>query len=135
MVSDVELETEKAEKWFEEIIETYGETAFTNKLLIDMKETIRQSKTFVDFFARLIHEWFKEYGLLLVDAGDPELRRIERAYFESMINESERIAEVVEEQQSFLHAKGYAKMIEMDKQAANLFYYDPEKKTDVYSNV
>ena len=75
MVSDVELDTEKAEKWFEEIIETYGETAFTNKLLIDIKETIEQSNTFVDFFARLIHEWFHEYGLLLVDAGDPKLRR------------------------------------------------------------
>ncbi|CAH0218285.1 Putative cysteine ligase BshC [Peribacillus sp. Bi96] len=128
MVSDVELETEKAGKWFEEIIETYGETAFTNKLLIDMKETISQSKTFVDFFARLIHEWFQEYGLLLVDAGDSELRQIEKGYFELMINKSERIAEVVEEQQTYMHAKGYAKMIEMDKQAANLFYYDPEKK-------
>ncbi|MEV5038644.1 bacillithiol biosynthesis cysteine-adding enzyme BshC [Bacillus sp. AFS026049] len=128
MVSDVELETEKAEKWLEEIIETYGETEFTNKLLIDMKETIKRSNTFVDFFAELIHEWFKEYGLLLVDAGDPDLRRIEKAYFESMVIESGRIAEVVEEQQSFMHAKGYAKMIEMDKRAANLFYYDPEKK-------
>ncbi|WP_057915057.1 bacillithiol biosynthesis cysteine-adding enzyme BshC [Peribacillus muralis] len=128
MVSDVELESDKAEKWFEEIIETYGETAFTNKLLINMKETIRESKTFVDFFARLIHEWFHEYGLLLVDAADPDLRQIEKGHFVSMIKKSERIAEVVEDQQSFMHAKGYPKMIEMDKQAANLFYYDPEKK-------
>ncbi|MFD9624419.1 bacillithiol biosynthesis cysteine-adding enzyme BshC [Peribacillus muralis] len=128
MVSDVELESDKAEKWFKEIIETYGETAFTNKLLINMKETIRESKTFVDFFARLIHEWFHEYGLLLVDAADPDLRQIEKGHFVSMIKKSERIAEVVEDQQSFMHAKGYPKMIEMDKQAANLFYYDPEKK-------
>lgn len=27
-----------------------------------------------------------------------------------------------------MHAQGYAKMIEMDKQAANLFYYDTDKK-------
>ncbi|MGE7768071.1 bacillithiol biosynthesis cysteine-adding enzyme BshC [Peribacillus sp. NPDC096540] len=128
MVSDVELDTEKAEKWFEEIIETYGETTFTNKLLIDIKETIEQSNTFVDFFARLIHEWFHEYGLLLVDAGDPKLREIETGFFESMIKESERIAEVVVEQQTYMHAQGYAKMIEMDKQAANLFYYDTDKK-------
>ncbi|MDQ7861310.1 bacillithiol biosynthesis BshC [Peribacillus frigoritolerans] len=123
----------KAEKWLEEIIETYGETEFTNKLLIDMKETIKRSNTFVDFFAELIHEWFKEYGLLLVDAGDPDLRQIEKAYFESMVNESGRIAEVVEEQQSFMHAKGYAKMIEMEKRAANLFYYDPEKKRSMFT--
>ncbi|WP_285766507.1 bacillithiol biosynthesis cysteine-adding enzyme BshC [Peribacillus sp. SI8-4] len=128
MVSDVELETEKAEKWFEEIIETYGETAFTNKLLFDMKGMIKESNTFTDFFARLIHEWFREYGLLLVDAGDPELRQIEKGHFASMIEKSERIAAVVEDQQSFMQAKGYPKMIEMDKQAANLFYYDPDKK-------
>lgn len=128
MVTDVELDVEKAEDWFEEIIETYGETAFTNKLLMDIKATIKTSNTFVDFFARLIHEWFHEYGLLLVDAGDPELRKIETGFFESMIKKSGQIAEQVEQQQSFMQTQGYSKMIEMGEQPANLFYYDTGKK-------
>ncbi|MFJ7677639.1 bacillithiol biosynthesis cysteine-adding enzyme BshC [Peribacillus sp. NPDC097197] len=128
MITDIEIDEKKMEQWFEEIIETYGETAFTNKLLMDMKETVKQSNTFVDFFARLIHEWFQEYGLLLVDAGDPALRNLETGFFESLIGKSEKIAEEVGKQQTFMQEQGYSKMIEMGEQPANLFYYDTAKK-------
>ncbi|MFJ7747194.1 bacillithiol biosynthesis cysteine-adding enzyme BshC [Peribacillus sp. NPDC097295] len=128
MITDVEIDEIKMDQWFEEIIETYGETGFTNKLRKDMKETIKLSKTFVDFFARLIHEWFHEYGLLLVDAGDPALRRLETGFFESLIEKNEKIAQEVAQQQAFMQAKGYSKMIEMGEEPANLFYYDTNKK-------
>ena len=128
MITDVAIDENKMEHWFEEIVETYGETVFTNKLRMDMKETIKQSDTFVDFFARLIHQWFHEYGLLLVDAGDPAIRKLETGFFESLIEKSEEIAEVVAQQQSFMQAQGYSKMIEMGEQPANLFYYDTGKK-------
>ena len=128
MITDVEIDENKMEHWFEEIVETYGETVFTNKLRMDMKETIKQSNTFVDFFARLIHQWFHEYGLLLVDAGDPAIRKLETGFFESLVEKSEEIAEEVAQQQSFMQAQGYSKMIEMGEQPANLFYYDTGKK-------
>ena len=128
MVTDAQLDFEKAEKWFEEIMETYGETAYTNKMLSDMRNTLKQSSTYVDFFCQLIHGWFKDYGLLLVDAGDPELRKIEVGFFESLIEKSEEIAASVSEQQAFMEKQGYKKMIEMDERAANLFYYDTVKK-------
>lgn len=128
MVSDIELDSEIIEKWFEEIVETYGESDFTNELLQNMKAIVNQSKTFVDFFASLIHAWFKDYGLLLVDAGDPQLRKIESHFLEQMIEQNEEITTAVLAQQAFIQEKGYKRMIEIEPYGANLFYYHPDKK-------
>ncbi|WP_110929323.1 bacillithiol biosynthesis cysteine-adding enzyme BshC [Bacillus massiliglaciei] len=128
MITDTPLEAEKAEKWFEEILESYGETSYSKGLLSDVWEMIRESHTFVDFFTALIHRWFHKYGLLMLDAGDPELRKLESAFFERMIKKSDEIRETVLLQQKILHQNGYKKTIEIDEDAANLFYYDHIQK-------
>ena len=40
MITDIELDTETEQFWVREIIETYGETAFTNKFLADIKKPL-----------------------------------------------------------------------------------------------
>lgn len=128
MVADIELDSVLMEQWFEEIISTYGETDFTARLIAQMKEFVRNSNSFVDFFSSLIHQWFKEYGLLLMDAADPGLRKIESIFFEQMIERSEEITSAVLTQQAFIQNQGYKRMIEMEEDACNLFYYIRDKK-------
>ncbi|USK61115.1 bacillithiol biosynthesis cysteine-adding enzyme BshC [Peribacillus asahii] len=128
MVSDIELDAQVMQQWFEEIIETYGETNYTSALLANMKTILCRSKTFVDFFSALIHEWFHEYGLLLIDAADPQLRQLEAQFFTQMVERHEDITAAVCAQQAFIQEQGYRRMIEMDANAVNLFYYNPEKK-------
>ena len=128
MVTDIELDSKLMEQWFEEIIGTYGETDFTSRLINQMKEIVQHSDTFVDFFSALIHEWFKEFGLLLMDAADPELRKIESKFFEQIIEKSEEITSAVLAQQAFIQNQGYKRMIEMEDDAVNLFYYIKDKK-------
>ena len=72
MVTDIELDSELMEQWFEEIIETYGETDFTSQL-INQYERNNSADPILSLisFLPLIHEWFQEYGLLLMDAADP----------------------------------------------------------------
>lgn len=128
MVTDIELDSVLMEKWFDEIVETYGETDFTSQLIDNMKETLQSSNTFVDFFSALIHDWFQEYGLLLMDAADSELRKIEACFFTEMIERNEEITAAVLTQQAFIQKQGYKRMIEMEDHAANLFYYLKDKK-------
>ncbi|WP_409305323.1 bacillithiol biosynthesis cysteine-adding enzyme BshC [Peribacillus sp. SCS-155] len=127
MVSDLALDPESAVKWIEEIMETYGETDFTQELLDKSKSFLRKGGSFVDFFASLINDWFAEYGLLLLDAADPKLRKIESGYFLKLIDQAGPITEAVLEQQAFMREKGYKRIIEMESDAANIFYCDPEK--------
>lgn len=128
MVTDIELDSNLMEQWFEDIVGTYGETDFTRQLINQMKEFVQHYNTFVDFFTALIHQWFKEYGLLLMDAADPELRKIESKFFEQIIERSEEITSAVLAQQAFIQNQGYKRMIEMEDDAANLFYYIKDKK-------
>lgn len=128
MVTDIEIDSELMEQWFEDIVSTYGETDFTSRLLDQMKEIFQHAHTFVDFFSALIHEWFKEFGLLLMDAADPALRKIESTYFVQMIEQCEDITSAVLAQQAFIQNQGYKRMIEMEDDAANLFYYIKDKR-------
>jgi bacillithiol synthase len=128
MITDMELDVESAMKWIEEIIETYGETEYTKTVIERSKLLLEQGRTFVDFFAALMNDWFSDYGLLLLDAGDPELRNIESRYFTMLIEQTGKITDSVLSQQAFIKDQGYNRAIEMEENAANLFYYDPEKK-------
>ncbi len=65
MVTDIEIDKGKCFSWVENIIEAFGETEFTNELIHFTKQAIEKSKTFVDFFAHIIMELFKENGLLI----------------------------------------------------------------------
>ncbi|MFT8323033.1 MAG: bacillithiol biosynthesis cysteine-adding enzyme BshC [Bacillus sp. (in: firmicutes)] len=124
MASDIQLDKTVCLEWVEEIIENYGETEFSQRLLIFLKEAIAQSTTFVDLFSYITMELFREYGLLLVDSGDKDLRLLEKEIFLKQLDYAENLADSVAEQQSLVHNAGYPLVIEMSENAANLFYYD-----------
>jgi bacillithiol biosynthesis cysteine-adding enzyme BshC len=128
MVSDTPLIETEASAWIQEIFRSFGETAYTKDLIVSLKQKISSSFSLTDFFVSIINDWFKEYGLLLVDAADPRLRKLESSYFEAMIEHHCEITSAVLEQQSFLSIQGYKKTIEMEANSANLFYYDKEVK-------
>ncbi|MBM7692372.1 bacillithiol biosynthesis cysteine-adding enzyme BshC [Peribacillus deserti] len=128
MVSDVKLDYAAAVAWVEKVIESYGETNYTNELLQNVKKLVEESSSFSDFFARLMHAWFKGSGLLLIDAADPGLRKLETEYFTSMIKNAEFITDAVLSQQNLVEEAGYKKAIDIHSNAANLFYYDSKNQ-------
>ena len=128
MVSDVRLNKDICIKWVEEIIETFGETEHTNELLFFMREAVQKSETFVDFFAQIVMELFKDQGLLVIDSGYQGLRCLEKEIFISQIEQVTGINHCVKDVQHQLEDEGFNRSIEMSDQAANLFYYDDDYK-------
>ncbi len=126
MVTDCPLNKELCQTWIQEVIATFGETDHTKELIAFSKRAIDVSETFVDFFAYIVMELFKEFGLLLVDSGNRELRQLEKKILAEQINKAEQITSAVWRQQAELDKHGYSKTIDMSKNAANLFYYDEE---------
>lgn len=126
MVTDCLLNEEVCLSWIEEIIETYGETEHTKQLLAFSKKAVNHSHTFVDFFAYIIMELFKDHGLLLIDSGNRELRKLEKEILMTQVQNAVPITRAVEKQQSILAEDGYPKAIEITTNASNLFYYDEE---------
>jgi bacillithiol biosynthesis cysteine-adding enzyme BshC len=124
MVSDIVLNKELCLKWVHNVIENFGETEHTNALLKFAEEQVNKSETFVDFFANIIMELFKDYGLLIVDSGDKEFRKIQSEFLSMQILDHESITFSLLEQQQEINKKGFPLAIDANERAANLFYYD-----------
>ncbi|MFP5109060.1 bacillithiol biosynthesis cysteine-adding enzyme BshC [Neobacillus sp. C211] len=124
MVSDIQLNKESCLSWVNNLIENFGETEHTNSLLEFAKEQISISTTFVDFFANIIMELFKDYGLLIVDSGNKEFRLLQKEFLKSQILHHEEITNKLLEQQREIGIKGFPITIDASEENANLFYYD-----------
>lgn len=124
MASDLTFDKIKMKQWVEEIFFQFGEYAYTKDLLKTAESAIENADSFTDMFSHIVMKLFNESGLLLIDSADPMLRRLEQPLFSRMISHHRDIAQAVIRQQSGLAARGFTKAIEMEDNAANLFYRD-----------
>ena len=124
MVSDIVLDQDICLSWVQNLIKNFGETEYTNGLLTLAEEQIAKSTTFVDFFANLVMELFKDYGLLIVDSGNKEFRQLQKGFFKQQIEQHDVITFSLLEQQKQIEKKGFPNTIDASEKAANLFYYD-----------
>lgn len=128
MVSHIPLQEEVAFQWVKEIVGTFGETAYTNELLLFTQKALQQSKTVVDFFAYIVMSLFKDFGLLIVDSGDENFRQLQTEHFIKQIQQTDELTECILQQQLMISELGYDRSIIMHQQAANLFYYENNQR-------
>ncbi|MEH7247057.1 bacillithiol biosynthesis cysteine-adding enzyme BshC [Neobacillus niacini] len=126
MVSDITLNKDVCREWVYNVIENFGETNHTKRLLNFAEDTLMKSSTFVDFFANIVMELFKDYGLLIVDSGDRHFRLLQKEYFSQQIEQHREITSYLLEQQSVIGKNGFPITIESNEKAANLFFYNPK---------
>ncbi|MFC0473070.1 bacillithiol biosynthesis cysteine-adding enzyme BshC [Halalkalibacter kiskunsagensis] len=120
--SSLPLDSEELEKWVQEMFATLPETAFTKSLLGKVSVFLSESKTIVDFFRKVMNWFFGKEGLLLLDAHDPAIRKLEVDYFKRLIQEVEQVQSAQQEgARSFLKA-GYGEPIKTDEKNAHLFF-------------
>jgi bacillithiol synthase len=126
MVSDITLNKEVCREWVINLIENFGETNNTKQLLNFAEETLKNSTTLVDFFANIVMELFKDYGLLIVDSGDSHFRLLQTEKFTEQIEHHRDITNYLLEQQSVIGKNGFPITIDSNENAVNLFYYNPK---------
>ncbi|MFD2443418.1 bacillithiol biosynthesis cysteine-adding enzyme BshC [Bacillus sp. CGMCC 1.16607] len=124
MVSDISLDHKICEQWAFEVMENLGETEKTQEMKAFLQKAIEESNHFVDFFAYIIMELFKDKGLLLVDSGNKDLRNIEKEFFIKQIENHGAISNALDQQQQIIKGHGYPLTIDASLHSANLFYYE-----------
>jgi bacillithiol biosynthesis cysteine-adding enzyme BshC len=124
MVSDITLNKDICRTWVINLIENFGETRNTKQLIEFAEGQLVKSSTFDDFFANIVMELFKDYGLLIVNSGDSQFRLLQKEFFAKQIQHHAAITNHLLEQQSVVSKNGFPLMIDSNEQAANLFYYD-----------
>ncbi|APH05355.1 bacillithiol biosynthesis cysteine-adding enzyme BshC [Bacillus weihaiensis] len=127
-VAQLEIDEHKTVEWMEKVFESYGETQFTNSLLVNLKKSLKKSKTYVEFFENIIMEMFQKEGLVLINSGDPTLRDLEKEYFLQLIDNNEAIHDAVRAQQQRMKDKAYTPIIEMGINSTNIFYQINEER-------
>ncbi|MBM4764031.1 bacillithiol biosynthesis cysteine-adding enzyme BshC [Bacillus sp. B15-48] len=128
MVTDIEINKEACLSWIEDIIGTFGETCHTNDLREFAKSCLASAQSFVDFFATIIMEMFKDHGLLIVDSGNQELRQLEKDFFMLQIRHHKEITKCVLDQQKEIQKVDFNLAIDLREDGANLFYNDIKNK-------
>ncbi|TDL72641.1 bacillithiol biosynthesis cysteine-adding enzyme BshC [Rhodococcus qingshengii] len=126
MVSDINLNKEICREWVSNLIENFGETNHTKQLISFAEEALLNSTTFVDFFANIVMEFFKDFGLLIVDSGDSNFRLLQKENFSKQIQHHREVTNYLLEQQSVIGKNGFPITIDSTERAANIFYCYPK---------
>ncbi|QHS22157.1 bacillithiol biosynthesis cysteine-adding enzyme BshC [Virgibacillus sp. MSP4-1] len=122
-VSHMKLDQEVTGQWLDNLFGNLKETQYTKELHKKLKELIKHSETFVDFFAQVTFALFRDEGLVLLDSGDPEIRGLESEYFQSMMTHQPEIASGVAEALHQTSQSGYTIPVDADNTDGHLFYH------------
>lgn len=140
MASVTSFDKQQMKQFIKEIFQDYGETKYTSDLYQFISEQIEESETFTQFFARLIHYFFRHEGLLLIDAAYEPFRKFESSFFKQIIEHNEQIATAVYNKEKMFQELGYGTPINATRENANLFYVKNgerillERKNEKYAN-
>ncbi|MFX3674199.1 MAG: bacillithiol biosynthesis cysteine-adding enzyme BshC [Paenisporosarcina sp.] len=124
MASETVLDAEKLQAFIHAIFKQSVETIHTRKLLEKVNKLASESESYGDFFAKLMHHFFAEEGLLLIDAAYGPLRKYESPYFVQMIEQSRDISKLVVKQEQLFSEAGYGEPIGASEDNANLFFVE-----------
>ncbi|OAK67073.1 bacillithiol biosynthesis cysteine-adding enzyme BshC [Lederbergia galactosidilytica] len=128
MASDIVYNKEEMQKWLETIFMHLGERKYTKEVFSSVLEASNRSETITDFFTMIIMSLFKDYGLLVIDAADSQLRELEKPFFSKVIDQASEITEKVIDQQELIQHYGFNRMLEIQPQSANLFLYEEKDR-------
>ncbi|HEY3873906.1 MAG TPA: bacillithiol biosynthesis BshC, partial [Candidatus Kapabacteria bacterium] len=119
------LELEPLAEFFQELRSALPGSNFSSEVLELFQHSYRDGHTFAEAFAGILHAFFAEDGLLLVDANRRELKMLARDLFRHEIESSPELSERIIRQSEKLE-EGYHAQVK--PRALNLFYLNDEKE-------
>ncbi|MCR2820820.1 bacillithiol biosynthesis cysteine-adding enzyme BshC [Lederbergia panacisoli] len=123
MTSHIYYNKDDMHHWIDTVFMHFGEKENTKELLSTLHTATMKYDSITDIFSFIVMTLFKDYGLLIIDSADPGLRLLEEPFFSNIIEQNVEITQAVLRQQEEIGNNGFKKAIEMDENAANLFYY------------
>lgn len=107
-------------------------TDFKPGLMDKLRTISTSSKTLTEAFARMAAWLFQSLGIVLMDAADPNIRRLESAMFQRLIEHNNALSEAVQRSKRAVEEAGFAPQAEASSQSAHLFTSRPGRRTLLY---
>ncbi|SIS37957.1 bacillithiol biosynthesis cysteine-adding enzyme BshC [Salimicrobium flavidum] len=127
-VSNVELDKDAMVDFVEECFRQLPESSHTRRVYEYINEAFEESRTYTDFFARLLVSLFGEQGLIVMDAHAPAIRNMESDYFIQMIEHNKAISSGVYTKEQENRRQGYPVSLETEPEDAHLFYHNNNQR-------
>ncbi|GAB3068007.1 bacillithiol biosynthesis cysteine-adding enzyme BshC [Virgibacillus ainsalahensis] len=133
-VSQIEVDKSISSDWIKRLFEHLTETQYTKDLYETINNCLDKSTTYVDFFARLVFQLFKDEGLILIDSGDQKIRHFESSHFVQLIEQQPEISKGVYEAYIQLQQAGYSVSLDLEADDAHLFYHKDNERILLFRN-
>ncbi len=97
-----------------------------------LRETYRPGETLGTAFARLYTQLFAEWGVVLLDASDPELHRVAEPVYRAAIERAEELDNALLDRGKALEAAGYYQQVKVTASSVLLFAMRDGARTAVH---
>lgn len=125
-VSRTSLTGEQWNAAVEQLSAALPDSEFKPALLDRIRSFSADAPTLTVSFARLLSEWFGPEGLVLLDADDPQLRRLEGPMFRRLIEDNEALEHALRNGEEAVIELGYSLQAPSSTNGANLFVHSEE---------
>ncbi|MFC4404677.1 bacillithiol biosynthesis cysteine-adding enzyme BshC [Gracilibacillus xinjiangensis] len=127
-VSERKLKSTEGINWLNSVFSKLDETCHSKDLYQKIRDIMEQSDTIVDFFAKFMHELFRETGIVFIDSGDYLVRRLENKYFKELIEKQADYSKEVFHYLQRMRKKGYNVSVDVDKDDGHIFYHQNKQR-------
>jgi len=97
-----------------------------------LRETYRPGETLGTAFARLFAKLFADWGVIVLDASDPELHAVAAPMYRSAIERAEELATALLERGKALEAAGYHQQVKVTPSSVLLFVLENGVRTAIH---
>ncbi len=105
---------------------------FTGEVMARLRSTAAASANLADWFGRLLLGVLGPRGLVVANAVDPRLRRLESPMFSRMVTDNAAVAALFAEGQTRVRDLGYEPQVDKDPESANLYLYRGTERVQLY---
>jgi bacillithiol biosynthesis cysteine-adding enzyme BshC len=133
-VSRVAISWEQWEEALQQLDASLIPTEFKAEWMDSLRTIASESRSLVDFFARMMAKLFSSHGLVIMNSDDPELRRLESPMFHKLLEEHEALHAAVHKGKEKVESLGYVPQVELQERNANLFVIDGDERILLYAD-
>jgi bacillithiol biosynthesis cysteine-adding enzyme BshC len=123
-VSRTQVDAESWNALLAELEQTLPHSDFKPGLLEQLKQITEQSRSLSDMFAGILAFLFGKEGLVLLDADDPKLRKLEAPMFRRMIEQNDELEQAYRSAAEKVKSFGYQLQADVVEGSANLFVFN-----------
>jgi len=113
----------------DDLVAQLAASEFLPALERDLRESYAEGVGFAEAFARLMARLFREYGVVLLDPLDEELKQVAAPLYAEAISKSSEIAEALVSRSRELEEAGYHAQIHVSEDMVPLFIMDDGRRS------